>query len=360
MKARRLAGTTRKITQAGLTNSSARLVPPESVILSSRAPIGHLAINRVPMAFNQGCRGLVPGEQLDTDFLYFFLYANREKLNDLGTGATFKELSTAALKSVSIPLPPLAEQRRIVAILDEAFEGLSRARANAEANLESARELTANVADSAFELVSESNQSELLERICTARGITYGVIKLGDHDPKGTPCLRTSNVRELRIDIDGMKLISDTLSHEYRRTILEGGEVLVNVRGTLGGVATVPAQMAGWNISREVAMVPVDHKRADPDYVSYFISTKKAQSWLTGVVKGAAYKGINLIDLRKLEIPLPSLKEQRRVVSQIAEARAQCLRVVEMYSSRILELNDLRHSLLQKAFAGELAVKEFA
>src|SRR5947208_6699931 len=86
-------GTERKITDLGLRNSSAQMLPPNSVILSSRAPIGHLVINTEPMATNQGCKGLIPGSQLQHKFLYYYLGSIVDLLNSLGTGATFKELS---------------------------------------------------------------------------------------------------------------------------------------------------------------------------------------------------------------------------------------------------------------------------
>src|SRR5690606_11770255 len=94
---REVERTPRTLTQDGLRSSSARLVPTGSIILSTRAPIGHLAINIQPMAFNQGCRGIVPSERIDRVFLYYFLFLNRATLDDLGTGATFKELSAGAL-----------------------------------------------------------------------------------------------------------------------------------------------------------------------------------------------------------------------------------------------------------------------
>lgn len=156
MNGREIGSTPRTITQVGLDGSSARLVPERSVILSTRAPIGHLAINTTPMAFNQGCRGLVPSDELEHVYLYHFLAYSRQLLQDLGTGTTFKELSATNLKKVPIPLPPLEEQRRIVAILDEAFEGLDRARENAEVNLQNARELFINFASELFDEVASS------------------------------------------------------------------------------------------------------------------------------------------------------------------------------------------------------------
>ncbi|MBK8071793.1 MAG: restriction endonuclease subunit S [Ramlibacter sp.] len=132
--------TERTITDQGLQNSSARPLPPYSVILSSRAPIGHLAINTQPVMV-QGCKGLVPRNRIDHKFLYYYLGSIVDLLNDLGTGAIFKELSGGKLKEVPVPVPSLPEQRRIVAILDDAFEGIAIAKANAEKNLRNAREL---------------------------------------------------------------------------------------------------------------------------------------------------------------------------------------------------------------------------
>ena len=113
--------TERQITKDGLNNSSAKLVPANSVILSCRAPIGHVFINTIDMSFNQGCKGLVPTSEIITEYLYYFLFSSKQLLNDLGTGTTFKEISGKTLANVELLLPPLAEQQRIVAKLDVAF-----------------------------------------------------------------------------------------------------------------------------------------------------------------------------------------------------------------------------------------------
>ena len=140
--------TERQLTDAGL--AAANLLPPYSVILSSRAPIGHLVINTVPMATNQGCKGLVPKPELDCKFLYYFLRSIVGHLNDLGTGATFKELSGGKLKEVLIPLPPPTEQRRIVSVLDEAFAAAEQLESNYRRQLESLTELKGSVLKRAF------------------------------------------------------------------------------------------------------------------------------------------------------------------------------------------------------------------
>lgn len=118
--------TERKITEAGLKNSSARMLPINSVIISSRAPIGHLAINTKPICTNQGCKGLIPNKSIDTYFLYYFLRSSVKLLNDLGTGATFKEISAAKLSNVKLALPPLPIQHQIVSELDALSEIISK------------------------------------------------------------------------------------------------------------------------------------------------------------------------------------------------------------------------------------------
>ena len=291
---------------------------------------------------------------LTRQFLDIQLQSRQGEIYSLGRGAAQKNLELTAFRAMPIAIPPLEEQQRIVAILGEAFEGLIRARANAEANLQNARELSSTTVEAVFDRLATTTRVSELQDVCTSRGITYGVIKLGEHDPDGVPCLRTSNVRPLRIDLEGIKLIAPSLSAEYRRTVLTGGEVLVNVRGTLGGVAPVPDSMAGWNISREVAMVPVDRTQLDPEFASYFISTRTAQAWLTGVIKGAAYKGINLTDLRKLKVPIPALEQQQKILAEIDGLRALVLSVEHSCVAKVQMFADLRQSLLQKAFAGEL------
>ncbi|MBZ0127469.1 MAG: restriction endonuclease subunit S, partial [Rhodocyclaceae bacterium] len=158
--------TERTLTDAGLQNSSARLLPAQSVILSSRAPIGHLVINTMPMATNQGCKGLVPRDGLDCKYLYYYLTSIVPLLNDLGTGATFKELSGGKLKEVPISVPPLPEQHRIVAILDAAFDGIATAKANAEQNLQNARALFESHLQKVFTERGEGGEETTLGKVC--------------------------------------------------------------------------------------------------------------------------------------------------------------------------------------------------
>jgi type I restriction enzyme S subunit len=119
------------------------------------------------------------------------------------------------------------------------------------------------------------------------RAITYGVIKLGPHMPDGIPVLRSSDVRSLYLDFHEVKRVAPEIAGQFKRTFLRGNEVLVTVRGTLGGVVVAPHQCAGFNISREVAMlVLVDEKIAQA--MAIFIASGPIQRWLMQRTKGIA------------------------------------------------------------------------
>jgi type I restriction enzyme, S subunit len=296
---------------------------------------------------------------IDVRYLYYYLIYFKDWFVREAVGATVKSLRRRHFTELPVVVAPVAEQKRIVAILDEAFAGIDAAVTNAEKNLANARELFASYLELFFaEQASSSPRRELAELCEPDRVITYGVVKLGGNVVDGVPCLRTSNVRWLRIDKDDVKRISPAISAQYGRTVLRGGEVLVNVRGTLGGVAVASKDLEGWNVSREVAVVPVDKAAVSPAFVSYWIGTQASQSWLSSVKKGLAYVGINIKDLRTLPVPVPPAEQQVRIVERAEWLQADTHRLEYQYRQRLCNLHDLRESLLQKAFSGKLTAKE--
>lgn len=124
---RYLEGGANTITDVGLKNSSARLLPARTVLLTSRATIGYTAINTIPVATNQGFANFICGDRVFPEYLAHWLEWSRDALINLASGATFKEINKSTLKKLGIPLPPLDEQRRIVGLLDRAAEIRRRA-----------------------------------------------------------------------------------------------------------------------------------------------------------------------------------------------------------------------------------------
>ena len=141
-----IEGSKRMITQAGYQSCSTTLVPPGTVIISSRAPIGHIGIAKAPICTNQGCKSLVPSKNIDSQFLYWRLRDSVDDLRALGAGATFAEVNKRTVTEFRILLPPLAEQRRIADLMGTA----ERARAAAAAQLAVIEALARALLRSAF------------------------------------------------------------------------------------------------------------------------------------------------------------------------------------------------------------------
>jgi type I restriction enzyme S subunit len=178
------------------------------------------------------------------------------------------------------------------------------------------------------------------------RTITYGVIKLGPPVDGGVPILRSSDVRSLRIDLEGVKTIAPSIAAEYRRTFLEGGEVIITVRGTLGGIAVAPSACRGFNVSREVAMLAM----VEPELahtIAQFIASAPIQKWLMTRTKGIAYTGINIETLKALPLPVPPLHEQRRIRAETERLLSLVAELELEIESNMLRAQRLTQSTLQ-------------
>jgi type I restriction enzyme S subunit len=305
----------------------------------------------------------------------FFRYAINQKLDELigkaHGGVGLRHVTKGKFEQTEIALPPRAEQTRIADKLESLLAKVSGCQEQLNRVPQILKKFREAVLDAAVSgRLTEEWRSEVgvkrkdwrtktLVELCEpTRVITYGVIKLGDETPDGAPCLRTSNVRWLRIDEGGIKRIRRSLSAEYSRTILTGSEVLVNVRGTLGGVSDVPQHMIGWNVSREIAVVPVSADQAIPRFLALEIATNSGQRWLRGVQKGVAYTGINIEDLRAFPVELPSLNEQREIARRVGELFAFADSLKRRYEAAAARFEKLTPSILAKAFRGELVPQD--
>ena len=343
--------TDRTITDQGLQNSSARLLPPYSVILSSRAPIGHLVINTEPMATNQGCKGLVPRSRIDHKFLYYYLGSIVDLLNELGTGTTFKEISGGKLKEVQVPVPTIAEQRRIVAILDEAFEGIATAKVNAEKNLRNARSvfkyfLYSMLEDSAWKRTT-------LGELCN--GVDYGSSAKSKMEGR-IPVLRMGNIQDGRLHWDDLVYTDD--GDEVEKYLLKDNDVLFNRTNSpdlVGKTAVykgeMPAIFAGY-------LIRINRKREllDADFLCYFLNSQAAIDYgKTVVISSVNQANINGTKLKSYPIPAPSLLEQMVIVAKLDELSEATQRLGDLYERKLAALEALKKSLLHQAFRGELA-----
>lgn len=156
------------------------------------------------------------------------------------------------------------------------------------------------------------------------RGITYGIVKMGD-EPKtgGVFALRCSDVKFRTLDLSFVRTVTEEISQQYSRTVLKGGELLLNIRGTLGGCAVVPHEIAGYNIAREIALIPLNDE-ADAFYILNVISSPYFTEATTQNLRGIAYKGLNLGILSNFQVPLPPKDEQQLIVKKVNQLMELC------------------------------------
>jgi type I restriction enzyme S subunit len=350
--------TERKITDAGLANSSARILPKNSVILSSRAPIGHLIINSHPMATNQGCKGLIPKKHIDCKFLYYYLFSIVDILDSLGTGATFKELSGGKLKEVFIPHPDISIQRRIVAILDEAFAGIAAAKEKAEKNLKNAKEVFENHLQFIFTRCSKDWEKTTLEKVLDIQPQNGWSPPSENHADCGTPVLTLSSVTGFIFKPDKIKFTSaDTnLSKRYW---VKNGDFLMTRSNTpeLVGHVAIAHGIEKPTIYPDLIMRMIPNQEyMVNEFLYYQMRSPVLREEIRGRAQGAnpTMKKISNKSAKTLPIFAPSVKIQKKIVEEVKSLSAETSRLESIYQQKLSNLEKLKKSLLQQAFSGAL------
>ncbi len=282
-----------------------------------------------------------------------------EKIQSNSTG--IRNLDFNAYKALPVPLPPLEEQRRIVAILDEAFEGLSRARANAEANLQSARELFESYSGAVFSEGRHGWKSYQLEALVDPDcSLSYGIVQPGDEVASGLPIVRPTDLGHRTISLNGLKRIDPARASGYARTELKGGDLLLCVRGTTGVVSMAAPELRGANVTRGIVPIRFKADIVDQRLGYFMLRSLPVQTQIRAGTYGAALMQINIRDVRKIAINVPPRQQQAILINQLERAENDFIQLEKLYSHKIRDVEQLRQSLLQKALAGELTVREFA
>jgi type I restriction enzyme S subunit len=350
--------TQRKISSRGLQNSSAQMLPRNSVILSSRAPIGHLVINTEPMATNQGCKGLITDGQLHYKFLYFYLSSIVDLLNSLGTGATFRELSAGKLKGVTISVPPLREQKRVVAILDDAFDGIAAARANAQRNLQSARALFESHLQAVFTRRGEGWLDRPLAELCD---IKHGfAFKSEFFSDRGDYVLLTpGNFHEFggyRDRGEKQKYYSGEIPDGF---VLSEGDMLVamteQAAGLLGSPVLIPDSVKFLHNQR---LGLIKTKPGIPwtnEFFFHVFNTHAVRKAIHDGASGVKVRHTSPTKIGEVIVAFPtSLSEQERIVSELADLKSETRHLESVYQRKLAALEALKKSLLHQAFTGQL------
>jgi type I restriction enzyme S subunit len=339
-----------KITKAGLENCAANMVPKGTVLFSSRATIGKVAVANVSLATNQGFANFVPGPEITSRFLAYSLWYHREDIARLSGSTTFKEVSRSTLRKYEIPVPPLTEQERIVKRLDEADQ-LRKLRARADRR-------TAEFIPALFhkmfgEPVTNPKRWPVIPAGELMLSCEYGCSQRANENGEGIPMLRMGNVTSAGLfDLSDLKHVQlDGCDLEKYR--LKWGDVLFN--------RTNSRELVGktglWEDHFEAVAASYfirarfNAEEEHPQHFTSFMNLPYMKQRLMEMARGAiGQSNINAQELKSIRVPVPPLPLQKEFAERVKEVRE--LESVQIQSRAKLDV--LFASLLDKAFKGEL------
>lgn len=345
-----------RITQAGLDNSSATVVPKGTVLFSSRATIGKVAVAAMPLTTNQGFANFVPHSGVTSRFLAYALWFHREDIARLSGSTTFKEVSRSTLRKYHLPVPPLSEQERMVKLLDEADE-LRKLRAQADrrtADLIPALfyEMFGGPAINSFGWPMECVGKLFDVKRGGAKCGPFGsALKKHEYVESGIPVWGIPNVLPNQFVEAGSLFILPSKFEELRAYAVEPGDLLISRAGTVGRICVASPKATDSIIGTNLIRIALDRKRIVPEFFATLMTFWGAEvGRLRANSDEGAYSFMNTTILKALRIYLPPLKLQEEFSARVSDIRA--MQAEQAVSRR--RLDDLFQSMLHRAFQGDL------
>lgn len=342
-----IATTVETITGAGLANSASNLIPAGAIIVPTRMAVGKAAINTVDIAINQDLKALFPIPAVHRRFLLHQLLAASHDLERRATGATVKGITLDVLRELPVSLPPIEEQRRIAAILDQA-DALRAKRRAALAQLdEMARaifvEMFGDPATNDLNLPTAT-----VDEACSRLTVGFVGPMTGEYLDEGVPLLRSLNVKRNAIELKEMKFVSPSFHQKLSKSALQPGDVVTVRTGRPGTTAVIPQTLVSANCADLIVMTC--SAAFLPDYLSETLNLILGDAdHIQGVV-GAIQSHFNIAAMRRLRIPAPAVEAQQLFVDRVTQVR----RLRSFCAQQSEVTHSLFTSLQHRAFRGDL------
>jgi type I restriction enzyme S subunit len=362
-----LPDTSMMISEATRQRLSNYVLEEGDIVVGRRGEIGRCAVigpTEAGWLCGTGSFFIRPLPSIDSDFLAHLIRSRgyRKKLEDAATGTTMKNLSNGALSDLAVSIPPLPEQQRIVAILDEAFDGIAAAKGNAEKNLQNARTLFQSHLQTVFTRQDEVWMEKPLGAVCDLQnGYAF---KSGDY----IECSNTLNIRMSSIRPNGSfdpehnkRFLPDSYADEYADFLLKEGDLLVAMTDMAGdpkilGVPTLVSNQNGrkFLMNQRVGKLYGFSDDVRVPYLRYFLTSPSIRQFYKNKGAGGLQINISKGDILTAKIPLPSIPTQLRIIDQLDDLSEETQYLESIYRQKFAALDALKKSLLDQAFSGAL------
>ena len=276
-------------------------------------------------------------------------------------GATVGTLTISRAKNIQLPIPALPEQKAIVNILDRAFAKIDQAKANIEKNIENTKELFQSKLNEIFSRKGDGWKEKTVLELCSHKsqiaGGPFGSnLKVKDYKESGVPILRLQNIGKGYFINKAIKYISVDKADELSYHSFKSGDIVLAKLGIpIGKTCIVPEKFKYGIVVADVVRIRPNKELVHYNFLKHFLNSDNAVSQLTADIRGATRPRVNIKEVRNLKLSIPNLGKQKEVgilINQFVEIRDK---IITTNEKKILSLDELKKSLLQKAFSGELS-----
>ena len=330
------------------TSEVTKLARPGDILMSVRAPVGPVNLCPIDACIGRGLAAIRPSSKTDTDFIYYYLESIQSEI--AGTeGAVFASINKAQIEGLRCPVPPLDEQKRIVKLLDAATARVTEL----TACYEQARTHANNLFASALRDALESNPDWPVKTLGDISEIAYGYTESAKSEKVGPKFLRITDIKDRGVNWDEVPFCPID-SEQLKRHRLEDGDIVFARTGATTGKSFLVIDPPLAVCASYLIRLRIDKKMVSPDFLNLNFQTTGYWKQVNEGMSGAAQGGFNATKLGLLEIPVPSLEEQKRIVAQLDSLRSKTSEMVAAYDAKLTAAMNLRQSILESAFAGEL------
>ena len=346
----------RNLTQQGYDSCSTHLIPAGTVLLSSRAPIGYVAIAKNEICTNQGFKSIVPKAFVNSEFLYYQLKSLKNTLQNLGSGKTFKELSAKKLATVQVVIPSLEEQKSIVSKIEELFSKLDASVAELKTAKEKLKVYRQAVLKEAFD--GEYPRITLKEIATPLSGYAFKSKKYSINGKYVV--VKIGNVKPFHFDFsrDFTKTIEvdDAILSRY---LLTRGDCLITMTGSRGkrdyGYVVMVENQKNYLLNQRVAALRFNLSVALPKFFEYYLSSPQYRNQFFAYETGNVGQGnVGIKALTEPEVICPPIKIQEEIIQKIEFRLSLCDSIEQTIDTSLQQADGLRQSILKQAFEGRI------